>query len=185
MILPDLNEAMIAGDGIAILFFGSRAFGVDLALEHAEIYADRLARQIDCASNLTRLTATPILIPEARQAITHYRILLRQLERGLGRDRSYLIHTRRPLWPETDSEEELVGGPQSVTSSHASSTRGRVMTQAGARRGRGNAPSRGACHQKDLEDTHQDSSVSPPHRRRDSGTDGVTPNNPGGRKSKG
>ena len=59
------------------------------------------------------------------------------------------------------------------------------MTQGGARRGRGNAPSRGACHQTDLEDTHQDSSVSPPHRRRDSGTDGVTPNNPGGRKSKG
>ena len=40
MILPDLNEAMIAGDGIAILFFGSRAFAVGLALEHAEIYAD-------------------------------------------------------------------------------------------------------------------------------------------------
>ena len=58
------------------------------------------------------------------------------------------------------------------------------MTQGGARRGRGNAPSRGACHQTDLEDTHQDSSVSPPRRRRDSGTDGVTPDNPGGRKSK-
>ena len=82
-----------------------------LALEHAEIYANRLARQIDWAGNLTRLTATPILIPEARQAITHYRILLRQLERGPGRDRSHLIHKRKPLWPETDSEEELVGGP--------------------------------------------------------------------------
>ena len=60
---------MIAGDGIAILFFGSRAFGAGLALEHTEIYADRLARQIDWASNLTRLTATPILVPEARQLL--------------------------------------------------------------------------------------------------------------------
>ena len=125
---------MIAGDGIAFLFFGSRAFGAGLALEHAEIYANRLARQMDWASNLTRLTATPILIPEARQAIAHYRILLRQLERGLGRDRSHLIHKRRPFWPETDSEEELVGGPPSVTSSHASSTRGRVMTQGGGKK---------------------------------------------------
>ena len=45
-ILPDLNEATIAGDGIAILFFGRRAFG-GLFPQQAEEYAARLARQIE------------------------------------------------------------------------------------------------------------------------------------------
>ena len=42
------------------------------------------------------------------------------------------------------------------------------MTQ-GGRRGRSNAPSRGAYHQTDLDDTPHDSSVSPPHRMRHPG----------------
>ena len=53
----------------------------------------------------------------------------------------------------------------SVTSSQASSIRGRPTTQ-GGRRGRTIAPSRGAHHQTDLDDTPHDSSVSPPCRMR-------------------
>ena len=44
-ILPNLNEAAVAGDGIAILFFGRRVFGEGL-LPQAEEYAARLSRQI-------------------------------------------------------------------------------------------------------------------------------------------
>ena len=43
-ILPDLNEAAIAGDGIAIPFFGRRAFGEGLFPQQAEEYAAGLAR---------------------------------------------------------------------------------------------------------------------------------------------
>ena len=45
-ILPDLNEAAIAGDGIAILFFRRRAFGDGLFPQQAKEYAARLGMQI-------------------------------------------------------------------------------------------------------------------------------------------
>ena len=37
-ILPDLNEATIVGDGIAILFFGRRAFGEGLFPQQAGVH---------------------------------------------------------------------------------------------------------------------------------------------------
>ena len=64
-ILPDLNEATIAGDGIAILFFG-RAFGEGLFPQQAKEYTARLARQIEWVGQLVLLTATPLSLPEGR-----------------------------------------------------------------------------------------------------------------------
>ena len=58
-ILPDLNEAAITGDGIAILFFGRRAFGEGLFPQQAEEYATRLAKKIEWAGQLVLLTTTP------------------------------------------------------------------------------------------------------------------------------
>ena len=60
-ILPDLNKAAIAGDGIGILFFGRRAFGNGLFPQQAEEYAARLARQIKWVGQLVLLTATPLI----------------------------------------------------------------------------------------------------------------------------
>ena len=77
IILPDLNEATIAGDGIAILFFGRRAFGEGLFPQQAEEYAARLARQIEWVGQLVLLTATPLPLPEGRQTIAHYRTMIR------------------------------------------------------------------------------------------------------------
>ena len=75
-ILPDLNEAAIAGDGIAILFFGRRAFG-GLFPQQAEEYAARLARQIEWVGQLVLLTATPLSLPEGRQTVARYRAMMR------------------------------------------------------------------------------------------------------------
>ena len=50
------------------------------------------------------------------------------------------------------------------------------MTQ-GGRRGRSNAPLRGAHHQTDLDDTPHDSSMSPPHRMRQPSTTEGRPSN--------
>ena len=61
-ILPDLNEAAIAGDGIAILFFGRRVFGEGLFPQQAEEYAARLSRQIEWVRQLVLLTTTPLLL---------------------------------------------------------------------------------------------------------------------------
>ena len=76
-ILPDLNEAAIAGDGIAILFFGRRAFGEGLFPQQAEEYATRLARQIEWVGQLVLLTATPLSLSEGRQTVAHYRAMMR------------------------------------------------------------------------------------------------------------
>ena len=76
-ILPNLNEAAIAGDGIAILFFGRRAFGEGLFPQQAEEYAARLARQIKWVGQLVLLTATPLSLSEGRQTVTHYRAMMR------------------------------------------------------------------------------------------------------------
>ena len=59
-ILPDLNEAAITGDGIAVHFFGRRAFGEGLFPQQAEKYAARLARKIEWVGQLVLLTATPL-----------------------------------------------------------------------------------------------------------------------------
>ena len=74
-ILPDLNEAAIAGDGIAILF--GRAFGEGLLPQQVEEYAARLARQIKWVGQLVLLTATPLLLSEGRQTLAHYRAMVR------------------------------------------------------------------------------------------------------------
>ena len=76
-ILPDLNEAAIAGDGIAILFFGRRAFREGLLPQQVEEYAARLARQIKWVGQLVLLTATPLLLSEGRQTLAHYRAMVR------------------------------------------------------------------------------------------------------------
>ena len=76
-ILPDLNEAAIAGDGIAILFFRKRAFGEGLFPQQAEEYAARLARQIELVGQLVLLTATPLSLSEGRQTVAHYRAMVR------------------------------------------------------------------------------------------------------------
>ena len=75
-ILPDLNEAAIAGDGIAILF-RRRAFGDGLFPQQAKEYAARLARQIEWVGQLVLLTAIPLLLPEGRQTVAHYRAMMR------------------------------------------------------------------------------------------------------------
>ena len=59
-ILPNLNEAAIAGDGIAILFFRRRSFGERLFPQQAEEYAARVARQIEWVGQLVLLTGTPL-----------------------------------------------------------------------------------------------------------------------------
>ena len=76
-ILPDLNEAAITGDGIAILFFRRRAFGEGLFPQQAEEYAARLARQIEWVGQLVLLTATPLPLSEGRQTVPHYRAMVR------------------------------------------------------------------------------------------------------------
>ena len=76
-ILPDLNEAAIAGDGIAILFFRRRAFGEGLFPQQAEEYAARLARQIEWVGQLVLLTATPLPLSAGRQTVACYRAMVR------------------------------------------------------------------------------------------------------------
>ena len=76
-ILPVLNEAAIAGDGIAILSFRRRAFGEGLFPQQAEEYAARLARQVEWVGQLVLLTATPLFLSEGRQTVAHYRAIVR------------------------------------------------------------------------------------------------------------
>ena len=76
-ILPDLKEAAVAGDGIAILFFGRRVFGKGLLPHQAEEYAARLSRQIEWVRQLAPLTATPLLLTEGRQILARYRAMVR------------------------------------------------------------------------------------------------------------
>ena len=76
-ILPDLNEAAIAGDGIAILFFRRRAFGEGLFPQQAEEYATRLTRQIKWVGQLVLLTATSLSLSEGRQTVACYRAMMR------------------------------------------------------------------------------------------------------------
>ena len=79
-ILPDLNEAAIAGIGIAILFFGRRAFGEGLLPQQAEEYAARLSRQIEWVGQLVLLTPTPLLLIEGRQTLTRYKAMMRMYQ---------------------------------------------------------------------------------------------------------
>ena len=76
-ILPDLNKAAVAGDGIAILFFGRRVFGEGLLPHQADEYAARLSRQIDWVRQLALLTATPLLLTEGRQNLARYKAMVR------------------------------------------------------------------------------------------------------------
>ena len=76
-ILPDLNEAAIAGNGIAVLFFGRRAFGEGLLPQQAEEYAARLSRQIEWVGQLVLLTATPLLLTGGTQTLARYKAMMR------------------------------------------------------------------------------------------------------------
>ena len=75
--LLDLSEAAIAGDGIAILFFGRRTFKEGLLPQQVEEYAARLARQIEWVGQLVLLRATPLLLSEGRQTLACYRAMVR------------------------------------------------------------------------------------------------------------
>ena len=159
-ILPDLNKAAIAGDGIAILFF-RRAFGEGLFPQQAEEYAARLARQIEWVGQLVLLTATPLSLSKGRQTVAHYRAMVRMNQQNVFSTTQTKHQTQHHYYSGTESDEDLVGNPPSVTSSLAFSIRGRPMTR-GGRRGRSNTPSRGVHDQTDLDETLHDSSVSPP-----------------------
>ena len=174
-ILPDLNKAAIAGDGIAILFFGRRTFGEGLLPQQAEEYATRLSRQNEWVGQLVLLTATPLLLTEGRQTLARYKAMMRMNQHPVFSTSQPRRRTQHYYCSETESDEDLVGNPPSVTSSRASSIRGRPMSH-GGRRGRSNAPSRGTHHQTDLDDTPHDSSVSPTCRMRPPGpTEGRSP----------
>ena len=75
------------------------------------------------------------------------------------------VRPRHHYYSGIESDEDLVGNPPSAASNQASSIRGRPMTR-GGRRGRSNARSRGVHHQIDLDETPQDSLVSPLCRTR-------------------
>ena len=175
-ILPDLNEAAIAGDGIAILFFGRRAFGEGLFPQQAEEYAARLARQIEWVGQLVLLTATPLPLSEGRQTVAHYRAMVRMNQWNAFSATQTRHKTQHHYYSGTESDEDLVGNPPSVVSSQASSIRGRPMTR-GGRRGRSTTPSRGAHQQTDLDETPHDSSVSPPCQTRHPATTEGRPSN--------
>ena len=174
-ILPDLNEAAIAGDGIVVLFFGRRAFGEGLLPQQAEEYAARLSRQIEWVGQLVLLMATPLLLTEGRQTFARYKTMMRMNQHPVFSTSQPKRRTQHYYCLETESDEDLVGNTPSVASSRASSIRGRPMS-CGGRKGRSNAPSRGAHHQTDLDDTPHDSSVSPTCRMRPPGpTEGRSP----------
>ena len=116
-ILPDLNEAAIAGDGIAILFFGRRAFGEGLFPQQAEEYAARLARQIEWVGQLVLLTATPLSLSEGRQTVAHYRAMVRMNQQNAFSTTQTRHKTQHHYYSGTESDEDLVGNPPSATSS--------------------------------------------------------------------
>ena len=127
-VLPDLNEAAIAGDGIAILFFGRRAFGEGLFPQQAEEYATRLARQIEWVGQLVLLTATPLLLSEGRQTVAHYRAMMRMNQWNAFSTTQTRRRSQHHYYSGTESDEDLVGNPPSAASSWACSRRGRPMT---------------------------------------------------------
>ena len=116
-ILPDLNEAAIAGDGIAILFFRRKAFGEGLFPQQAA----RLARQIEWVGQLVLLTATHLLLSEGRQTIAHYRAMMRMNQWNAFSTTLTRRGNQHHYYSETESDEDLVGNPPSAASSQASS----------------------------------------------------------------
>ena len=108
-ILPDLNEAAIAGCGIAILFFGRRAFGEGLFPQQAEEYTARLARQIEWVGQLVLLTATPLSLPEGRQTVAHYRAMMRMNQRNAFFTTQTRRRNQHHYYSGTESDEDLVG----------------------------------------------------------------------------
>ena len=129
-ILPDLNKAAVAGNGIAILFFGRRVFSEDLLPQQAEEYAARLSRQIEWVRQLVLLTATPLLLTEGRQTLTRYKAMVRASQCPVlpalpPRRRKSLCY----YYSDTESDKDLVGNAPSVSSSRASSTRGTPCEQ--------------------------------------------------------
>ena len=82
-ILPDLNEAAFAGDGMAILF-RRRALREGLFPQQAKEYTARLARQIKWVGQLVFLTATPLSLPKGRQTVAHYRAMMRMNQQNIS-----------------------------------------------------------------------------------------------------
>ena len=110
-ILPDLNKAGIAGDGIAILFFRRRAFGEGLFPQQAEEYAAWLARQIEWVGQLVLLTATPLSLPEGRQTVAHYRAMMRMNQQNASLTTQTRRRNHHHYYSGTESDEDLVGNP--------------------------------------------------------------------------
>ena len=165
-ILPNLNKAAVAGDGIAILFFRRQLFCEGLPYQ-AEEYSARLSRQIEWVRQLVLLMATPLLLTEGRQTLARYKVMLRASQCPVlptvpPRRKKSLCY----YYSDTESDEDLVGNAPSIASSRASSTRG-IPSEWGmaiacrGRRGRSSAPSIGPHHQTDLDETPHDSSLSP------------------------
>ena len=76
-ILPNLNEGVMAGDSIAILFFGRWVFGEGLLPDQVEEYAPMLSRQIEWVKQLVLLWATHLLQIEGRQTLARYKAMIR------------------------------------------------------------------------------------------------------------
>ena len=124
-ILPNLNEAAVACNGIAILFFRRRVFGEGLLPYQAEEYAARLSRQIEWVGQLALLMATPLLFTEGRQTLARYKALVRasqhpELPALPPRRKKRLCY----YYSDTESDEDLVGNAPSVASNRASSVKG-------------------------------------------------------------
>ena len=108
-ILPDLDKAAIAGDRIAILFFGRRAFGEGLFPQQAEEYAARLTRQIEWIGQLVLLTDTPLSLPEGRQTIAHYRAMMRMNQWNTSLTTQTRRRNQHHYYSGTESDEDFFG----------------------------------------------------------------------------
>ena len=106
-ILPDLNEAAIVGERIAILFFGRRAFGEGLFPQQAEEYTTRLARQIEWVGQLVLLTATSLSLSEGRQTVACYRAMMRMNQWNAFSITQTRRRNRHHYYSGTKSDEDL------------------------------------------------------------------------------
>ena len=123
--LPDLSKAAVAGDGVAILFFGSRVFGEGLFPHQAEEYDTSLSSQIEWVGQLVLLMATPLLLTEGRQTLTRYKAMIRASQCPVIP--AFPPMGRKSLcyyYSDMESDEDLVGNAPSVASNRASSAKG-------------------------------------------------------------
>ena len=155
-----------------------------------EEYAAILSRQIEWVGKLVLLTATPLLLTEGRQTVTRYKAMMRANNQPVLP--TFPPRQRRSHhydYSDMQSDEDLVGNAPSIMSSRASSARGAPTergraTARGGRKGRSSAPSRGPPHHMDLDETPQDSSVSPAWRRGAPTPSNSGPSHANGKKDK-